>query len=242
MPPRKSNVPLLLGVLGGAALIAYTQRKTIMVYGGKALEAGMDLYFTLSLPERARGYAEVILRVAKEEGVDPFVIFGLGDRESGWGTFLSPRGPAGRGDQGHGHGLMQIDDRSFGPWLAANDWTDPYTNVKKGVQIWKAKLAFFRVDVPVPGLTDGVTVTMSEKRAARRNVAPGDYPDPRPLIDDALIAAATAAYNTGEGNVLLNLAAGLSPDFTTTGGNYAADVGGRAQVASAAFERAAAAA
>ncbi len=239
--PRKSKVPLLLGGLGVALVLLYTQRKTVMLYGEKALQAGKEFIFYASLPDYAQPYGDIMLQVAREESFDPFLLFALGDRESRWGELLSPRGPAGTGDAGHGHGLMQIDDRSFASWLAANDWTDPLTNVRKGVQIWKQKMAFFQTDVPVAGLTDGVTVTIGTKSASKRNISPGQYPDPRPLQGDPLIAAATAAYNTGEGNVLMNLAAGLSPDATTTGGDYAGDVAGRAAVASENYDRAAAA-
>jgi len=50
----------------------------------------------------------------------------------------------------------------------------------------------------------------------------------RGLTGQALRAAATAAYNTGAGNVKKSLAAGKSPDATTAGGKYGASVLARA--------------
>ena len=55
-------------------------------------------------------------------------------------------------------------------------------------------------------------------------MSPGDYPDPRPLKGDLLTRAAVAAYNTGEGNVLMSVAAGVEPDATSTGGDYGESV------------------
>jgi hypothetical protein len=233
---RKSNIPLLLGILGGIVAFAFTQRKTIMIYGAKAVTGAGEAIFAALLPDRAQPYADVILRVAREKSggvgpagvIEPWLVFALGDRESGWGIYLSPPGPAGTGDQGHGHGLMQIDDRSHAPWLAANDWTDPYVNVSKGVEILKENLNFFGSERPVANLTDGVFVWIGPQAAARRGVEPGNWPDPRPLQGIALYEAAIAAYNTGAGNVLMNLAAGQPAEFTTAGQNYASDVTARA--------------
>lgn len=237
---RRSLLPYLVLGLGGAVAFAFTQRKTIMLYGSKAVDAAYDAIWTALLPSYAQPYAPIILRVSREEGVDPNLIFGLGDRETLWGTsrYLDQPGPAGRGDGGHGHGLMQIDDRSWAPWLASNDWTDPYTNVKKGVRILKGKKAFFEGRSSVANLTDGSTVVIGSASASRLKVAPGTYKDPRPLMNSALWSAAIAAYNTGEGNVLRALAVGKSPEYTTAGGDYLTDVSARAAGVATQFDRA----
>lgn len=235
MAKRVLGAPLWLwGLLGAAVALALTQKDTIMVYGRKALEAAMRDFFILSLPSYARDYGDVILIVAREESVDPFVIFALGDRESGWGRYLDS---SWKGDNGHGYGLMQIDDRSNGVWLSQNNWADPYTNVKKGVQIFKAKLAFLAGKASVPGLTTGSTVYVGAKAAAARGVQPGSYADPRPLEGDDLIRGAVAAYNTGEGNVLTSLAVGVPVDRTTAGGDYSSDVIQRMLGAVASFDK-----
>jgi hypothetical protein len=237
---RRSLTPYLLLGLGGAIALAYTQRKTIMIYGRKAIDQAYEAIWIQMLPSYAQGYGPIILRVSREESIDPNLIYGLGDRETQWGTsrYLDVKGPGGRGDGGHGYGLMQIDDRSWGAWLAANDWRDPYTNVKKGARILKGKLAFFAGKSTVSGLTDGSRVYLGDASARARRVSPGNYPDPRPLSGAKLWEAAIAAYNTGEGNVLRSIAVGKSPEFTTAGGDYLTDVSKRASTIAAAYDRA----
>lgn len=195
-----------------------------MLFGSKVIDSAHESIFRWTLPSYAQPYADVILRVSREKGLDPFLIFALGDRESGWGRYLNADGT---GDSGHGHGLMQIDDGSFAEWLATHDWRDPYTNVSKGASILQAAIGFFQGRAAVKGYTDGTRVQI-DKSAARLKVAPGYYPDPRPLSGDALWRAAIAAYNTGSANVLMNLATNHPAEFTTTGGDYTSDVVARA--------------
>ncbi len=236
MAKRAGAETWLWVALGGAILayLTYWKRGAIVTLGTSALETGKELYFKWSISDQAQDYSDIILRVAKETGVDPFLIAALGDRESRWGQALSPKGPGGTGDYGHGRGLMQVDDRSWAAWLAANNWKDPYTNVRKGAEILKAKLAFFQSRSKVKGYTDGVNVSITSS-AARFGVPAGNYPDPRPLTGDALTEAGLAAYNTGEGNVLMALACGKSPDTTTANGNYSSDVLAKAAKAAQTF-------
>jgi len=217
--------------LGVIALLVYSQRKRIgMAFDYAKAGAFKVLLNTLPRYAPAAKYGDLILEESQVAGISPITTVELGMRESAWGDALSPPGPGGTGDGGHGRGLMQIDDRSNADWLAANDWTDPRTNVRKGLQILQGKLSFFAKRTPVRGLTDGNYVVLSTAQAERRGVTPGTYRDPRPLSGDALIQAAIAAYNTGEGNVLMSLAVGKSPDITTAAGsgaktgNYSADV------------------
>lgn len=136
-------IPWWVFVLGGVAVVAFLKRKTISDIGGSMLDAANAAVFSYALPSEARPYADVIKRVASEAGVDPFVLAALGQQESRWGQALSPVGPGGTGDAGHGHGIMQIDDRTWGAWLNANDWTDPYTNVSKGADILNSNISYF---------------------------------------------------------------------------------------------------
>lgn len=120
---------------GGAAL---------MLTNKSVFDAAKRLYFLAAIPSTARQYADQILQVAKEQNVDPMLIVALGERESRWGDALTPKGPGGTGDGGHGRGLMQIDDRSHADWLAANDWTDPLVNIRGGVKIFMAAYNFMK--------------------------------------------------------------------------------------------------
>jgi hypothetical protein len=215
--------------------------KELTVFGGRIVEAGQEAAFAVSLPASVQPYADFFLSAGNAEGIDPFLLVALCLKESGGGTFLTPRGPGGTGDfarrswapyqmppdgGGWGRGLMQIDYGSFSEWLDTHDWTDPETNIRKGAEILARKLKFFKSRGSVAGLTDGTIITVSAAQAQRRNVVAGDYVDPRPLQGELLAQATIAAYNTGEGNVLISVASNKPPDITTTGGNYAAKVTG----------------
>jgi soluble lytic murein transglycosylase-like protein len=143
MNDRAKAAILGFGLLGVGAVIYMTRRRQLSAVAQSAVDRA-DL-FSLAIPSEAAPYAATILAVAEETGVDPFVIAAIGQRETVWGTsgYLDQPGPAGRGDNGHGHGLMQIDDRTWASWLAANDWTDPYTNIRKGAEIMGQNLDYF---------------------------------------------------------------------------------------------------
>jgi hypothetical protein len=164
----------------------------------------------LASPSEARPYAGIILQVSRETGVDPFVLALIGQRESNWGLTLNPPGPGGTGDNGAGHGLMQIDSGSWSDWLAANNWRDALTNVRKGAAIYKSYRDYFASTPKTP------TVTVSATNAARWGVPAGQRRDPRPLTGDALLSASLAAYNAGPGTVLQAVSAGLHPDQVTS--------------------------
>ncbi len=70
---------------------------------------------------------------AKYSWLKPSVIGGIGSRESGWGLLLSPKGPGGTGDGGHGRGLMQIDDRFHQPFIASGRWSNPQANINYAI-------------------------------------------------------------------------------------------------------------
>jgi soluble lytic murein transglycosylase-like protein len=216
--------------LGGAVAFALSQSETIMTYGRKALDAANREIFKLSLPSYAQPYADVILQVAREQGVDPFILFALGDRESNWGTQLTPPGPSGKGDNGRGYGLMQIDVGSWAAWLAANAWWDPYVNVTKGAQVYKAAVA--ALTAPASG-----SWNLSQKIADMLGVPIGSYPA-QALPDDLAQRAALAAYNAGAANVRMAYSAGgeAAIDKVTTGTNYSADTWDRMQVAASKFD------
>jgi hypothetical protein len=65
----------------------------------------------------------------------------------GLSPFLDRRGPEGRGDRDreghyHGHGLCQIDDRSFPQFCAGPDWKDAAKNIEMGARVLARKRAF----------------------------------------------------------------------------------------------------
>jgi hypothetical protein len=56
-----------------------------MSYG---LTTAMEQRFGAKLPPVAQPFAQAILGACKLRDVDPFLIYGIGQRESGWGAFL----------------------------------------------------------------------------------------------------------------------------------------------------------
>ncbi len=104
----------------------------------------------------------------------------------------------GTGDRGHGLGLMQIDDRSY-PKFRQRNYRDPETNISKAAAVLQEKYDYL---------------------ADHFGLFAADYA--------RLWWGAVAAYNCGEGNVRQALEAGHGVDHRTTGGDYAADVKGRA--------------
>lgn len=213
---------------GAAALVTWLLLRPKVARAEAMPTAVDDLRFRMAIPSEAQPYADAYLRAGRERRIEPFLLVAIAMRESRSGAALVPPGPAGKGDYGHGHGIMQIDDRSHAEWLAANDWTDPLINIRKGADILRGKMRFFSGREEVKGLVEGGRVSVTSSVAARLGVAPGAYPDPRPLAGPALVRAAVAAYNAGEGRILQAIAAGKDPDSLTANYNYSSDVLSRA--------------
>lgn len=174
----------LVAVLGGIGVIAILTKSSRANAPGNLFArykapsspspSGEDK-FTASLPSNAKRFAGIILRVADEEGISPYLIYAIGEQESRWGGALSYDG---KGDGGHGHGIMQIDDRSFGSWLASNNWKDPYTNVKKGVQILKGKRRYLENKVPSDKLEEAsIAAYNTGEGNVAKSIAAGRHPD-----------------------------------------------------------------
>lgn len=184
--------------------------------------------FVSALPAEAKPYADIIKRVSQAKGVSPLLLAMFGYSETRWGTGAgySPKGAAGKGDSGHGHGIFQIDDRSHADWLSTNAWWDAEVNAGKALDIYKSNLKFFSGRGTIKGHVEDGLVKYSATVAPRFNL--GDKAvarnDPRPLHGATLLRASLAAYNTGALNVLRSIAAGLDPDHTTAHKSYSANI------------------
>ena len=197
--------------------------------------------FTDALPPEGRPYAAVFLELFEKTGEAPELLAAIVERESYYGTARGyfPKGRGGRGDNGHGHGLWQIDDGSHQAFLAAKDaggkplWTDPKSAGEYAVNsvIQPARAFFSSRDARPFGIIDSrgsVLVSSAWSQGSREkygfNAPTGKYADPRPLTGEALGRAVVASYNAGVNNVLRTIAAGFPADKRTTGGDYATDV------------------
>jgi len=88
------------------------------------------------LPQPYAQWARAVFKASESSGVDPALLFAVMARETGGRNVV--------GDGGHGRGLMQIDDRSHGKWLAANEQgMNPETNVAYGARVLRANIDAF---------------------------------------------------------------------------------------------------
>jgi membrane-bound lytic murein transglycosylase MltF len=122
------------------------------------------------------------------------LLMAIASRESHFGLLLDTKGT---GDNGHGRGIMQIDDRSHKQWISTHNWKDAATNIEYAADVWMENFNYFCDHYDLVG--DNVK----------------------------LIWAATAAYNCGAGNVKKALQAGSDVDTRTTGHDYSSDVRAR---------------
>lgn len=91
-----------------------------------------------TLIARAEPYWGWFWESGRRHEVDPLLLAAICDAESecGLSPLLDRLGPEGRGDGLHGHGLMQIDDRSHRSFLATKDeygapaWALPWANIE----------------------------------------------------------------------------------------------------------------
>lgn len=206
----KNRTALYLGGAIALGAILFMKRKALSDLASTALDAVNDAVFRAAIPSRAEPYTDVIRQVASETGIDPFLIVALGDQETRWGTARGSGGTTGPsiiGIDGTGHGLMQIDSGTWSAWLEENDWTDPYTNVKKGAEIFSSDLDYFASK----GLSgeDQILAALAAYNHGPKNVW-------------------KTIQNTPEGEV-------PNYDHGTTGGNYGASVWGMFQNFSNAF-------
>ena len=127
------------------------------------------------------------------------VLAGIMMRETrgGTSTLLDIPGPAGKGDHGHGHGLMQIDDRWHKEFIASGKWFDPAENIEYGA-----------------GVLQSARITLSVW--SQRYGFPMDAAE--------LERASVAAYNCGAGGVMKSIRAGADVDSRTAHGDYSRSV------------------
>jgi hypothetical protein len=150
-----------------------------------------------------KNYGDFIENAAGLNKVRASVLAGIMMRETrgGLSSLLSQPGPGGKGDKDkngvyHGHGLMQIDDRSFPVFTSGLSWSNPDENIKFGADVLYRKIYFF------------------ERRSEHLMLLP----------EWNIERLGIAAYNCGEGNVLKAVNLGKNPDLATAGGNYSNEV------------------
>ena len=100
------------------------------------------------LPERISRWAAPIFFGASMYGLDPVALAAIMERESEGGDTLTPKGPKGTGDNGHGRGLMQIDDRWHSTFVASGLWKEAPFAVLYAARLLRMALDAFDGDYP----------------------------------------------------------------------------------------------
>jgi hypothetical protein len=126
-----------------------------------------DARLTTELAEAAL-YRAIVADAVEQHKLHPAILGGIGSRESRWGLALSPPGPSGVGDGGHGRGLMQIDDRAHPAFTSSDAWRDPKKNIDYACRILNASL-----DV-IGRRTDRVGEELLRAGIAGYNCGPGN--------------------------------------------------------------------
>lgn len=207
------------------------------------VSSGNAAAFKAAVPTSMRIYADLILEAATAHGLSPWLLAGIMWAESNAGDALTPKGAGGTGDfiardpkqwtsagpnglppdgKGWGRGLMQIDYGVHHYWVIGSNWADARTNINKGAEILAANLKAFQSRVMLDQrYTNGETVATGALLQRKLGIQSGSvFPDPRPLQGEALYAAALAAYNAGQLQVLQAVAAGRDPQSVTYRKDY----------------------
>jgi soluble lytic murein transglycosylase-like protein len=123
------------------------------------------------LPQSGKPYAGALSRAAAKWDVDVVLLAAVIEQESMHGELLKPKGPGGLGDKGHGHGVGQIDNRTWGAWLRSARWWDYEVNATKAAEILAGELRTFGGNV-----RQGVSAYNAGAGAVRKAVLTGRDP------------------------------------------------------------------
>lgn len=83
---------------------------------------------------RANGWIEFFVEAARTFNWPVALLMAIASRETNIRNIL--------GDGGHGHGIMQIDDRSFPRFTSSGEWRVPRLNIRMGGQVLSGKRSF----------------------------------------------------------------------------------------------------
>lgn len=155
-------------------------------------------------------YKEHVIESSKKFNIDPYIVCGIGSRESCWLLCLKPPTPDGTGDfikrstprawrsgplppdgKGFGRGLMQIDYDAH-EFARTGDWSNVRSNIMYGCNVLEDARKYLAKKLNLTGLD--------------------------------LLRASIAAYNCGPGNVEKAITKYNDPDYFTYGRDYSKDV------------------
>lgn len=82
---------------------------------------------------KAVGWLETFTKCSHKYSIPLEILLGVGSRETNIRNIL--------GDDGHGHGIMQVDDRSYPLWCKSGEWMDPHKSIDMGAYVLSLKIA-----------------------------------------------------------------------------------------------------
>ena len=171
----------------------------------KAARKGWDPYAAAFKVAKEEGWLPAFRDAATAHGFTPELLMGIGYVETG----LNPKYLREPGDHGHGFGLMQMDNRSYGPWIATGAWKVPKACIEKAAQILADKVR------EIQAARGKVRAVYAHEVAYKFTGAP--------IAGAALIRVAVADYNCGLWGYY-HYSKGHDPDRGTTGGHYSQKV------------------
>ena len=191
--------------------------------------ADMEVAVTGTMPEAAAMYLDAVNAAAAATGWDPYVLFGIGWRETNWGTSkqLHQPGPAGTGDfavrspaRAGNMPRTQIVGGLYGKWRNPNG-VAPGSFIVPDDSLGFGR-GLMQIDWPRAQKVDWANPETNIELAAKilsekRSYIASHYPG---LTPDELVRASVAAYNTGEGNVVKSL---TGKQARLVGRSYATD-------------------
>ena len=130
------------------------------------------LYITGELTyAKASGFMPAFDNAATATGIDRNLLLAIASRESSMGLSLDSRG---LGDNGHGNGLMQVDDRYHGGFTSTYSPFDHRQNVLKGAQILQAEINRYggNLNYALPAYNTG---SGNVNKALGRGLSPDAY-------------------------------------------------------------------
>lgn len=171
------------------------------------------LHFDRALEE---GWVPYFRAAAARYEVRVEVLIAVASRESDMGGPVLPDGSfkwlVMPGDGGHGFGLMQVDKRSYDTWIDTGAWQHAEAGIHMGASVLASKRE------GIVRRAGRIVEVVDSKTKSR-------YWFRMPATDDPALLerVAIAAYNAGDWSPY-HWSKGRSPDFGTTGKNYASDV------------------
>jgi hypothetical protein len=152
------------------------------------------------------GWIPYFRDAAESNDFTPELLMAIGYRE----TTLNPKYLKVPGDNGHGYGLMQIDNRSFPEWVNSGAWKKPESCIDKGAEVLASKRSEIQDSV-------GEKLTV-------KTLAGDSYEfEGKPISGGDLLRVTVAAYNCGMW-AYYHFSKGNDVDRGTTGQDYSKDV------------------